>query len=141
MQGNWKKARNHYFAMTALAMVLGGLAALFDPALGSAVAVPLAFLAAQTAGAKFGELAGRAMSWDEAWRLSAIAAAVQVGVFLGGLGLVMATDPQPITNVRYDRIAGIVVVTGGITFLLTLGGLRFGVFLALRRAKRRGGQD
>jgi hypothetical protein len=136
MQAEWTAARNHYLAMAALAIVLGAVVTLVDPGIGSAVALPLAFFTAQTAGTKFAGLAARHMTGAEALRLSAIAVAVQVGLGLAALIVSLVAERQQITAIHYDTIAMLGAATVAITLLATLGGLRFGSLVELRRQAR-----
>jgi hypothetical protein len=133
MQDHWTTARNHYLAMAALAMALGGLISLVDPAIASAVALPAAFFSAQPAGARFARLSARAMTRGEALRLAMIAAALPIAAFIIGIGVVMATDPQPVTDVHYGNILGIILVTVLVMVPVTLAGLWFGARMVLSR--------
>ncbi|MBA3909790.1 MAG: hypothetical protein C0524_07840 [Rhodobacter sp.] len=136
MQTDWQAARNHYLAMAALAVTLGGMVALFDPGVASAIALPAAFLAAVTAGAKFAALAGRAMQRGEALRLAGIASALQVGVGVVGMGLAIMAEQQQIVTIHSGTILAILAAAAGISFLVTLAGLRFGAIAELRRLAR-----
>jgi hypothetical protein len=133
MTAEWTAARNHYLAMAALAMALGTVVALVDPGIGSAVAVPLVFFAAQTAGAKFAGLAARHMTGAEALRLAGIAAALQVGLGLVALIVSLLAERQQITTIHYGTILILGAATAVISLLVTLAGLRFGTFVDLRR--------
>jgi hypothetical protein len=135
---DWVTARNHLLAMTALAMALGGGLVLVDPGLGSAVAVPLAWLVGQSTGAKFARLLGRQTRWDEALQLAALAAGLHVGVFLIGLALSMLGNIGNILPIRWGNLGLILTLTAVIGFAMTLGGLKLGATLALRRLSRRG---
>lgn len=136
MQSDWTVVRNHYLAMAALALFLGGLIALVDPGIGSAIAIPAAFFAAQSAGTKFAGLTGRALHRVEALRLAALGAVLQVGVGLAGIGLGMASASGSIVKIHYGAIAAILGAAAIITVLVTLAGLWFGARVVLRRARR-----
>ena len=135
---DWAKTRNHLLAMTALAMALGGGLSLVDPGIGSAVAVPLAWLVGQSTGAKFAGLFGRQTQRGEALRLAALAAGLHVGVFLIGLGLSMLGNIGNILPIRWGNLGIILGLTAVIGFAVTLGGLKLGAMLALRQRARRG---
>jgi predicted MFS family arabinose efflux permease len=133
MQTDWQKARNHYLAMAMLAVVLSGLVGLVDPGIASAVVLPAMFFAAQSAGSKFAILSGRAMQRGEALRLAVIAAALQVGIGLGGIGLGMMLERGQIVAVHYGAIAGLLVAAALASVLVTWAGLWFGARVILRR--------
>jgi predicted MFS family arabinose efflux permease len=132
MNQQWIDARNHYLAMAALGLFLCGLVALFDPGIASAVALPVAFFAAQSAGTKFARQSRRSMQKNEALRLSGIAAALQVAVGIGGIFLGIVTASGEVIAVHYGTILAVLTAAAVLTVAVTLVGLRFGAAVALR---------
>lgn len=137
MQPEWRLARNHYLAMAALALALGGLIALVDPGIASAIALPGAFFAAQSAGSRFAGLAGRVLQRGEALRLSFIAAALQVVVGAAGIALGVAMASGQVVAIHFGTIAAILAAAAVLSVLVTWAGLHFGGIVTLRRASRK----
>ncbi|WP_309668353.1 ABZJ_00895 family protein [Tabrizicola sp.] len=138
-QTAYTTARRSYLGSIALAAALGMLVALVVPDLATSVALPLAFIAAQIAGARFASLATRPMTMAEASRIAAMAAAIQVALFLVGLVFALLTEDQGVAAIHGGTIALIGMAAAVIGFLVTLAGLRFGAFLELRRKSRKTG--
>jgi hypothetical protein len=128
-----RATRNHYLAMAALGLGLGGLVSLVDPGIASAVALPVAFFAAQSAGAKFATLAGRALTRAEALPLAGLAVLLQVSVGAAGIALSILTGSGQTVAIHYDMIALVLAAAALLSFLVTLAGLGFGARITLRR--------
>lgn len=98
-----------------------------------AIALPVVFITAMDAGRKFALVAGRAMLWQERLRFSAIAAALQVGLCLLAVALMLLTERQVIAAIHPSGILLVAALTGAVGFVPTFAGLGFGAARALRK--------
>lgn len=128
-----RATRNHYLAMAALGLGLTGLVALVNPLIAAPLALPVAFLVAQVAGAKFGTLAGRTLTFAEALRLAGLAALVHVGLGVVAILVGIAITEGQTVAIHYDRIALVLAAAAAVAIVVTLGGLWFGAKMVLRR--------